>query len=318
MSAFKLKHNRSKQSVQINTLDDVHKKMVISFQNRKQLLPKKEEELKTLQQQLNDLESSCKYSTDDIKKRADYKVEIKKLQDDIYDISNDLSELEYYSKTDEIIMDYYELADNDDYMLYDMNPELSNEKIKDENKTNEDKLDLLNKQNNNKQYIKKTIKRRKRKQDDEPQHTILDFLTGTANITPHIDDTNDANDANDATTESNIDTSEKLISEPEKIISEPEKIKNKAELFDQYMTIIDNEYKCIRKRNYNIIKKCENCNIDKTLINSEGIYVCQQCGEVEPIIIDSEKPNYKEAVSDTKPGYPLIYGDKSIILLVIL
>ena len=54
----------------------------------------------------------------------------------------------------------------------------------------------------------------------------------------------------------------------------------------------------------NIIKKCENCNIDKTLINSEGIFVCQQCGEVEQIIIDSEKPNYKEAVSDTKPGYP--------------
>lgn len=295
MSAFKLKHNRTKQTVQINTLDDIHKKIVVSFQNKKHLLPKKEEQLKTLQKQLNELESNSQYSPEDIKKRAEYKVEIKRLQDEIYDITNDLSELDYYSKTDDIIMDYYELADNDDNILYDLHPELSNEKIETGRDANEDKLDLLNKQNTNKQYVKKTIKRRKRKLEEEPQHTILDFLTGAANTTTNSNIPTESEEA--TVTESTIDT-------PEKPVNEPEKNKNKAELFDQYMMIVDNEYKCIRKRNYNMIKKCENCNIDKTLINSEGIFVCQQCGEVEPIIIDSEKPNYKEAVSDTKPGYP--------------
>lgn len=316
MSAFKLKHNRTKQTVQINTLDDVHKKMVTSFQNKKQLLPEKEEQLNTLKQQLIDLEKkNSQYSIDDIKKRCEYKVNIKKLQDEIYDISNDLSELDYYSKTDNIIMDYYELADNDDYMLYDLHPELSNEKINAEKRNNDDKLDLLNKQHN-KQYIKKPIKRRKRKIDDEPQHTILDFLTGNASITTSIPHTNTPTDTDEiTTTESNIESVEKPI---DKLSSEPEKIKNKAELFDQFMMIIDNEYKCTRKKNNNIIKKCINCNIDKTLIYSEGNFVCMQCGEVEPVIIDSEKPNYKEAVSDTKPGYPLIYGDQSINLLVIL
>lgn len=319
MSAFKLKHNRSKQTVQINTLDDIHKNIVVSFQNKKYLLPEKEVELKNLQQQLNELELQSQYSNDEIKKRAEFKVEIKKLQDEIYDISNDLSELEYYSKTDDIIMDYYELADIDDQILYDMHPELSNEKIEAEHDNNVDKLDLLNKQNNNKQYAKKTIKRRKRKLDDEPQHTILDFLTGTANMATNTSASSVTEESEDMiTTESSVNATETSVDTVEIPTDEPEKIKNKAELFDQYMMIVDNEYKCTRKRSHNIIRKCENCHIDTTLINSEGIFVCQQCGEVEQIIIDSEKPNYKEAVSDTKPGYPLIYGDQSIFMLVIL
>lgn len=304
MSAFKLKQNRTKQSVQINTLDDIHKKIVASFQSRKHLLPEKENELNNLQKELSILETKGQYTIDDVRKRADYKARIQKLQDDIYDITNDLSELDYYSKTDNIIMDYYEIADNDDFILYDLHPELSNEK-KEEIMTNSvDKLDILNQQNN-KQCIKKTIKRRKRTPNDEPQHTILDFLTGTSNSVP----TENANTPSKP---------EDKKEETEKQKPEPDKSKNKAELFDQYMSIVDNEYKCSRGRTSNIIRKCENCNIDKTLINSEGIFVCQKCGEVEQIIIDSEKPNYKEAISDTKPGYPLIYGEQSIIMLVIL
>ena len=51
------------------------------------------------------------------------------------------------------------------------------------------------------------------------------------------------------------------------------------------------------------INKCLNCNIEKTLIHSEGIYVCKKCFEVESIIIDSEKPNYKDPTPE-KSGYP--------------
>ena len=235
MSAFKLKHNRTKQAVQITTLDDIHKKIVVTFQNKKHLLPEKENRLKQLQKQLEELELSGQYSSADIKQRADYKIEIKQLQDEIYDISNDLSELEYYSKTDDIIMDYYELADNDDQLLYDLHPELSNEKVEVEKDNNIDKLELLNKKNNNKQYMKKTIKRRKRKLDDGTQHTILDFLTGTATNTI-------ATTTPTTTTEEGTETiSEQTTETSEKQPVEPEKTKNKAELFDQYMMIVDNE-----------------------------------------------------------------------------
>ncbi|AYV77337.1 MAG: hypothetical protein Barrevirus37_6 [Barrevirus sp.] len=53
-----------------------------------------------------------------------------------------------------------------------------------------------------------------------------------------------------------------------------------------------------------LIKRCGNCNIEKTLIHAEGIFVCQKCGEAEAVIIDSEKPNYKESVPESKPASP--------------
>jgi len=81
--------------------------------------------------------------------------------------------------------------------------------------------------------------------------------------------------------------------------------KNKAELLDQYMTLIDNEYINIKKRNnYNHIKRCEKCDTEKILLVVDSVLVCYKCGEVEPIIVDSEKPNYKDAITDSKPGYP--------------
>ena len=59
----------------------------------------------------------------------------------------------------------------------------------------------------------------------------------------------------------------------------------------------------ISKHSLLLNNKCLNCNIEKTLIHSEGIYVCKKCFEVESIIIDSEKPNYKDPTPE-KSGYP--------------
>jgi len=38
-------------------------------------------------------------------------------------------------------------------------------------------------------------------------------------------------------------------------------------------------------------------------MHSEGLYVCTGCAEVEHVIIDSEKPNYKDPLPE-KAGYP--------------
>ena len=43
---------------------------------------------------------------------------------------------------------------------------------------------------------------------------------------------------------------------------------------------------------------CNTCNQEKTLINSEASYVCQKCGNASFIIIDSERPSYKEPPSE--------------------
>lgn len=327
MSAFKIKHDKTKHMIQINTLDETHKKFMKTFQNRRSLLPKKKKRLEFVQNQLEKLENvdASKFATSDIKKRSEFKTEIQTLEEEIYDIENDLSELDYYFKTEDIIMDYYQITEIDDHTLYSDHPELCEEQINKntnnpnpDDETQVDKLDLLNQMNKNKKRQKKVTKRRKKRLVSTNQVNILDFLNGNNNeptSLPQQDSQQDQSVTEDTFTEigdTEIDESELIdFDDNDKMVNTEQPtpikeipIKNKAELLDQYMMQIDSEYMCDKKRSGNKIKKCANCNVEKTLIHADGMYVCQKCGEIEIVIIDSEKPNYKEAVTDTKPGYP--------------
>ena len=311
MSTFKIKHDKSKHTIQINTLDETHKKIMSSFQTRRHLLPKKKKRLETLNMQLQKLENidASKYTMADIKKRSELKTDIKVLEDEIYDIENDLSELDYYFKTEDIIMDYYQITDIDDMSLYTENPELCEQKsdVNDANVNddfNVDKLNKLNLLNKNKRKVKKVTKRRKKRTIQVHQINIIDFLNGTGTQINEITQTDqeciEMTDTEFDENECDIDENDKMTNDqPEEIT-----VKNKAELLDHYMMLIDSEYMCDKKMSGVKIRKCWRCNIEQTLMHSDGMYTCQQCGEGEIVIVDSEKPNYKEAVTDTKPGYP--------------
>jgi hypothetical protein len=39
---------------------------------------------------------------------------------------------------------------------------------------------------------------------------------------------------------------------------------------------------------------CKDCNIEMTVIHSAGLIRCLQCGRQEEILIDSDKPSYKD------------------------
>lgn len=79
--------------------------------------------------------------------------------------------------------------------------------------------------------------------------------------------------------------------------------KARSQLLDQYKSLTDSSYISSKYVNYNLIKKCENCDSEKTLFQAEGTYVCTSCGEVERAMIEPEKSNYKDVVPE-KPGYP--------------
>src|SRR5439155_615449 len=76
MATFKVKHDKTKHLIQINTLDETHKKIMKSFENRKIMLPKKKKKLGLLQNQLEKIEktNASYYSTNDIKKRSLLKI----------------------------------------------------------------------------------------------------------------------------------------------------------------------------------------------------------------------------------------------------
>ena len=153
MSSFKIKHDRNKTRVHIHTLDETHKKIMNDFETKRNTLPNKKKKMEVLQKQLDKLDKTnpSQYSIEDIKKKADMKAEINSLTDQIYDIENDISELEYYYKTENIVMDYYDIIEMNDKDLYQQYPELGEQKKEDETKElgHLDKLNMIN-QNNQK------------------------------------------------------------------------------------------------------------------------------------------------------------------------
>ena len=67
----------------------------------------------------------------------------------------------------------------------------------------------------------------------------------------------------------------------------------KGQLLDEYLNLVDGTYDL---DNIKIIADniCEKCNTELIINYMEGIRICTCCGEQNNILIDSEKPNYKE------------------------
>jgi predicted RNA-binding Zn-ribbon protein involved in translation (DUF1610 family) len=286
MSHIKLKPCKARQIANYHTLDEMHKKYVKQFEDKKKRLPNKKKMLQRLINKLDKLDKKDPklYTNKDIQIKSKLKNEIHELKAEIYDIENDVSEIDYYCRTEEILMDYYNLLEDNDVDIYTSNPELSEKKTKPKSDNNMDILDYLNKKNkSNKNNKKNTIKRRRKKKVIKNKGQDIRTFFGFDKT--ELDSNNSDNDKG-----------------------------NRAQYLDQYRTLIDNEYIPENKRDYNPIKNCNNCGAEKTLIQSEGNYVCESCGEVEMVIIESERPNYKEPIPD-KPGYPLFFWRIIIIYI---
>ncbi len=93
------------------------------------------------------------------------------------------------------------------------------------------------------------------------------------------------------------DSSGNIVDEPIKKV-----IHEKGKLRDQYLTLIDSSYAC-NKVKLSPIKICEQCKEELTLIQSEGMFLCQKCGDATYVIIESEIPSHKDTINE-KRKYP--------------
>jgi len=272
MSTFKLKPDKIRHSIDVRTLDESHRKIMNEFQKRRESLPAKKLKLQKLIDKLEKIEQKDKgdYTTTDIKDRSTIKSDIKDLHDEIHDIENNISEIEYYSKTDDLLMDYYEIIEHADSMLYNDNPELCEEKDVVQTESAEyDALDVLNQMKKTNKRNKKVTKRRKRRVINDKSNSITTYFG--------IDMQDEDKEQND---------------------------KSRAEIYDQYKIITDGEYHSEKIKNSRELKKCLECDKEMTINHTEGISVCEECGSFEMMISESEKPNYKDSNVPEKPGYP--------------
>jgi hypothetical protein len=172
------------------------------------------------------------------------------------------------------------------------------------NFTKASKLDLLYELSKKKRKEKKNTRKRVKNVESlikDNNYDIFEFINSknnNLNITNGLDminssklanltnPTNSLNPTNLTNTSNHINTTQEYD------------VYDRAKLYDDYKISFDG-YNSKKKHS----KICENCNIDKILIYSEGIYACMKCGEVENCIIESEVTNYKEPMVD-KPTFP--------------
>ncbi len=267
------------------TLDAKHNEMVQHFRELQKSLPKKEKQLKKLQSEYNELKKIPKkdLNNEQLKDKYSLADSINNLINQIEKIENSEEESNYFLQAGHILYKYY---DNIENIASSFNT--NNKKI-DENVSNVTNVtivtnitnvtDDINDANDIEQETVKTI------------NSVIDFFSGNAkpqsrktykkNITK-----NDISDY--VTTKENF---------------------QRADIRNDYLKIIDPDY--IGAIHFDgQYDKCDNCNSEKTLIPSEGIFVCEVCGETELIVIDSDRPSYKDP--------QLWWGIKSNLLLLLL
>ena len=84
----------------------------------------------------------------------------------------------------------------------------------------------------------------------------------------------------------------------EKVVIESYQLNNnikqytKNKLINDYLKITDTNYVKITE-NFSI-NYCKECNCERIFNNHEGVYICPKCGELQKILIDADKPSYKD------------------------
>jgi hypothetical protein len=336
-SQFKFKPDKIKYLSSIDTLDSSHKKFTEEINKKKDDIDKKTRKLTKYKNDLEEHEKK-RNDTSDIPLFIEIKSKlvdsISNLQNEIEQINNYEEETEYYSKTYQMLFNYYDVLDGqidseinnqsitNESNNIDNNNELNNnielnnldnldkKIIKNEidewdfdgiqifNSTKTSTLDTLNELSKKKRKEKKNTKKRVKNVESlirDNNYDIFEFIN--SNNISLIDDITNTNDL--------INNSSNIINSTNTLYTNNLSDKNyDYNIFDR--AILYDDYK-ISLEGYNSkknnSKNCDNCKIDKVLIYSEGIYACMNCGEVENCIIESEITNYKEPMVD-KPTFP--------------
>ncbi len=257
MSAtFKVKNKKiEKRKGQIlETLDSKHKEMIKDIESINDKLPELKRFLKQSKDQLNELIEKIRNTTVDINN-------IDILDDDIY-------------------KEKYRIEENIDYLQGEIDKIENNEHLND--------------------YFIKT------------GHLLYDYYDGSNTLEKEYQSAKDL-ESETSSSEEDYDTEDSASSENIKRATlenaikktkitdfiEKEKGFEKAELYDKYIKLINNQTFIqkdifMKKSQVGQSAICPKCNISLTLVHSEGLQVCNQCGVTEYILIDSEKPSFRE------------------------
>lgn len=321
---IKSKDKKKKNNTVINkTLDNKHNEMVIYFKKLQESLPDKYQELKELENEYNDLlrineqyKNKNEYFLK--KKNFEYKIQEKKVE--IERIENKYEEKEYYIKVGDILFDYYNIFENNEQDSPNNNsPENSQDmnsdkdELKDHFDDNDDSSDDTSEFTNDisddsdgeiendiqPEYIISSKKKNKQEQDSTKKKVgnVSDYFTNMPSYSSFSLNANQNKlDQNKFDDDSFVQKDIMSFFEVKKSDGNTNVFENKntqkSVLHNKYMQEIQKYYNPeLKKTNLTI---CPECGIERIMMVTEGILVCQECCFMDKVIVDSERPSFKE------------------------
>ena len=264
--AFK---NKTKNRLLIDerqTLDAKHNNILKSFTNNKDNLNNYYKNFNKINNkiiELNNKNASEVIINIELQQKIwDYDDKKKEIENEIYKIENNIEQNEYMLKTGKLINNYYNVVNQEhNYNTLNENAENENENADNKNADNDNDEDE-NSEYNNTEYENLDV--------NEYKDENLDY--------------NNNKNENDI-----LNT---ILNNDNKIV----KNINKDIIYDKFMKLIDKNYinTTNDSKNKNYFDKCIKCSIEMLLNNNSGQLTCPNCGYIENIIVDSDKPSFKE------------------------
>jgi len=269
--AFK---NKTKNRLLIDerqTLDAKHNNILKSFTNNKDNLNNYYKELNKINNKL--IELNNKNASEVIinielqQKIWDYDDKKKEIENEIYKIENNIEQNEYMLKTGKLINNYYNVVNQEhNYNTLNENENAETENAEDDN-IKDDNVKDDNYEDENSEY----------------NNTEYENLDVNEYKDENLDDNNNKYENDILNT---------ILNNDNKIV----KNINKDIIYDKFMKLIDKNYinTTNDSKNKNYFDKCIKCSIEMLLNNNSGQLTCPNCGYIENIIVDSDKPSFKE------------------------
>ena len=259
------------------TVDAKHSDMVSHFKNLQNSIPLLKDELKKLVSEYNNKDNSRKNDIEYIIYRDNLREKINEIKERINKISNNDDLNNYLLDVGLLLHGYYENIENIknvDSNIENFEDNLINydeDEFDDEDITEED--DKLKKPEKNYKSVLNFFNTR----EDNDITDVTDTTLTTTTENNEIENKNDK-----------LYTSMKISD----FVKEETRFKKKS-ILEEYLQKIDPGYVTKIKVDVNICK-CPICKIEMMLYPSDGIQICENCGIQQNILIESDKPSFKD------------------------
>ena len=298
------------------TIDAKHNEMVHYFNNLQHSIPELKEELRKLIQQYNIKDQHKKNDIEYILYKDNLKEKINELKIKIKSIQNNDEVNKYYLNVGVLLHSYYENIENskndhsisenfeENLLNYD-NEEDDFSDVEENEVSDEEDIQLVKKEKKDKNILTFFTLSHGVQQNDawnygtteksgiitkERLETLEEKeVTKISELNKEIDN----NVGNSINTDKKKKSDNTYTSMKISDFVKQEATYKKKNVLDEYLQKIDPNYVTKIKVDVNIFK-CSECKNEMTLFHSDGIQICENCGNQENVLIESDKPSFKD------------------------